>query len=287
MTTIATRKSTRLKEIFNRKGNPVVHVTAPTPLGAKLLEKAGYEYVFIGGNTTLGTMYGKPGIQVGLLEKLRIAKLFARAVDVPVMIDADELCTSSLDFIKRAIPRYIKAGIAGIDIDDRLVKSRRSASAETRGGYTREAAITDVISKEAMVEKIRAIVEAKQGLDPDFIIRARCYVLVAGKGGLPELIDRFKAYRDAGADVLYFRPSIDKEQLRQIVDAVKAPVTTTSSWMSPQEAAEVGLCEVRYPEELERAMNLEGWRHIVAIREKGIAALQEFRERFKDSPYTR
>ena len=51
MTNVATGKSTRLKKIFNRKGDPVVQVTAPTPLGAKLLVHSSSASIITGMST--------------------------------------------------------------------------------------------------------------------------------------------------------------------------------------------------------------------------------------------
>ena len=285
MTTATQKRSARLKELFSGKGKLIVQVSAPTPSGAKLLERAVYDYIFIGGDVTLVSMTGMPGMSIGLPDRLRIAKLFVGAVGLPVLMDADDMSSRDHQYVRRAVPEYIKAGLAGIDMDDRLVRRRRSSELVFRGGYYREPDVAETISLEAMREKISAAVEAKAPLDPDFVIRARCYVLQTGTGGTQEVIRRFRAYREAGADMLYVLGIKTKEQIKEIVQEVDAPVTTPAYWLSPQEAEEIGLRELRYPYELAGAMYSGGWAHITEVRSRGIEAIKEFKERNKDNPY--
>ena len=64
-----------------------------------------------------------------------------------------------------------------------------------------------------------------------------------------------------------------------------APVTAPAYWLSPQEAEEIGLRELRYPYELAGAIYSGGWAHIREVRSRGIEAIKEFKERNKDNPY--
>ena len=285
MTATTRKQSTQLKELFNRQGKPVVQVSAPTPSGAKLLEMAGYDYIFIGGDVTLVSMTGMAGMFMKLPDRLRIAKLFVQAVDLPVLMDADDMSSRGPEYVSQAVPKYINSGLSGIDMDDRLVKRRRNSSLVFRGGYYREPDTSDTISMEAMQEKIRAAVQAKAALDPDFIIRARCYLLLTGTGSTQDVIRRFRAYREAGADMLYVLGIESKEQLQEIINGVDAPVTAPAYWLSPEEAEEMGLRELRYPYELAGAMYSGGWEHIQKVKSRGIEAIKEFKESNKDNPY--
>ena len=93
-------KSKHLREIFYRKGNPVTQVSAPSVYGAKMLEKAGYEYAFLGGDATFGTMLGIPGTYMSLTEKTFIGRYFVRSVDIPVVMDCDEVCGRGPAFMR-------------------------------------------------------------------------------------------------------------------------------------------------------------------------------------------
>ncbi|WP_459591963.1 isocitrate lyase/phosphoenolpyruvate mutase family protein, partial [Enterobacter asburiae] len=63
-----------------------------------------------------------------------------------------------------------------------------------------------IVSKEEMVDRIRAAVDART--DPNFVIMARTDALAVE--GLEAAIDRAQAYVEAGADMLF--PEANTEQ---------------------------------------------------------------------------
>ena len=63
------------------------------------------------------------------------------------------------------------------------------------------------------------------------------------------------------------------------------PVSVPGNGMDVDEGAELGVAEIRYPYELLRAMHSAGWDHIVDIKNRGVAAINDWRERNKDNPY--
>ena len=287
MTTTAKKKSVQLREIFYRKGKPVVHVTPPTPSAARILERAGFEYIFVGGDATMANMTGRPGTEIDLFEKLWIGKLFIESVSLPVLMDADELGRRGPSYIRRVVREYIKLGLAGLDIDDRLLKEEDEIS--TAGAYVREATIGEVMPIENMVAKVRTASEARNEFDPDFVIRVRCYAYEGGtfqgEEGEREVIQRGRAYAEAGADVLYIGGPRSIDEIKRIVDAIPVPVTGPYGWLSPEGAKEAGLCEIRYPYELEHAMHAAGWDYMVDIQKRGMEAIKEFKEKNLDNPY--
>src|SRR5438067_3329863 len=110
-------------------------------------------------------------------------------VEIPVFADAD---TGYGDAISTHYPvrEYIQAGIAGAHIEDQTFPPK--------SGPRRRC-----ISIQEMVGKLRAAMDAKQALDPDFVIMARCDL-----GGVPgasfaEIIERCQAYKaEAQVDVI-------------------------------------------------------------------------------------
>jgi methylisocitrate lyase len=285
--TTGKKKSVQLRELFYRKGKPVIHVTPPTPSAARILERAGFEYIFVGGDATLANMMGRPGTEVDLSEKLFIGKLFVDSVDLPVLMDADDVGRRGPAYIRRVVKEFIALGLAGLDMDDRLLKEDEGVT--TSGAYVREAPIKEVMPMEDMVEKVRVAAEARKELDPDFVIRVRCYAMefgaFEGEEALQEVSRRGHAYAEAGADVLYIGGPRSIDEIKRVVNVVPVPVTGPYSWLSPEGAAEAGLCEIRYPYELERVMHATGWDYMVDIQNRGLKAIEEFREKYKDSPY--
>ena len=271
----------RLREIFSRKGKPVMHVaSAPTAYAARMIEKAGFEYIFLGGDVTFGTMLAMPGTYLTMTEKVFIAKFFVRAVSLPVVMDCDEVCERGPVFLERAVEEYIGIGLAGMDIDDRVFPQSSGAANVDREHGIR----MGVVSTEEMVEKLQAADAVRKKLDPDFMIRVRCYDF-HGDTPLPSIIDRLKRYEAAGADVLYLGGVASPEDTRTVVQALKVPCTVPATWMTYELAKSLGLCEYRQPYELEMAMHAAGWEFLSDFQTRGGAAVTALRQRFLGNPY--
>ncbi|MFT4065539.1 isocitrate lyase/phosphoenolpyruvate mutase family protein [Paraburkholderia sp.] len=275
------RKSTRLRQIFSRKGQPVMHVaSAPTAYAARMIEKAGFEYIFLGGDVTFGTMLAMPGTYLTMTEKVFIAKFFVRAVSLPVVMDCDEVCGRGPAFLERAVEEYIGIGLAGMDIDDRIFPEGSGAANVDREHGIR----MGVVPTEEMVEKIRAASLIRQKLDPDFVIRVRCYDF-HGDTPLEKIIERLQRYEEAGADVLYLGGVSSPEDTRTTVSALKVPCTVPATWMTYELASKLNLCEYRQPYELEMAMHAAGWEFLSDFQKNGTDAVRRLRERFLGNPY--
>ena len=288
MVTSVKKKSTRAREIFFRKGNPAVHMSATSVAAAKQLERAGFEYIFIGGDATLSYMLGVPGSYLGLFERLWLAKFFNEAVDLPVLVDCDHLVTQGPVHAAKTAEELIKIGIAGMDLDDRILPvGAGDAPTAGSGGIVREHVVDlGILPIQETCDKIKAIAEVKKALDPDFVVRARCYALDSNMP-VQEATDAMIAYRDAGADVLYIgRPPRDKEVIRKMVQDIAAPTTAPAQFLTYEDAKDVGLCEVRYPYAHLFAMYSAGWDFLQDFKKRGVVAFTEFQEKNEDNPYS-
>src|SRR6266446_4341957 len=104
--------------------------------------------------------------------------------------DPTEDPVSTARVVCLSVREYIQAGIAGAHIEDQTFPPK--------SGPRRRC-----ISIQEMVGKLRAAMDAKQALDPDFVIMARCDL-----GGVPgasfaEIIERCQAYKaEAQVDVI-------------------------------------------------------------------------------------
>ncbi|MCE2466250.1 MAG: isocitrate lyase/PEP mutase family protein, partial [Dehalococcoidia bacterium] len=201
----------------------------------------------------------------------------------PIVMDVD-VGFGGPTQVAKIVREYIRNGVAGIRIEDGIVRYLRD---KVQGGVHDE-----VTSAEEMVLKVEAASDARNELDPDFLIIARsdCH-FAEGYRGVEEVIERAKAYNKAGADVLFTTSAVKaqgdvKEHIRTVVQGVAPmPVSIPGNGMDVDEGAELGVAEIRYPYELLRAMHSAGWDHIVDIKNRGVQAINEWRERNKDNPY--
>ena len=180
-----------------------------TPMDAMVLEKAGFDFVYMSGYATSLTVFGWP--DVGLLtetEMVTNARNISRAVNVPVIADADTGFGNAINMI-RTIEDYEAAGTAGIHIEDQVSPKRCGHLAGK-----------NIIPLEEAVGKVKAALSAKQ--NRDFVIIARTDAVAAVGGGIEEAIKRGKAYAQAGADMVFCEfPSSDVEMPRKFAAEVR------------------------------------------------------------------
>ena len=156
-------------------------------LHARIAESVGFNAVYM---TGAGTAAEKGFPDVGLLsmtEMVTNAKYIANAVSIPVVCDADTGYGNALN-VQRTVREYEAAGVAGIHIEDQQFPKKC-------GFFEGK----QVIPMEEHVQKIKAALDART--DADFVIIARCDAYAVT--GWEDTIRRCRAYRDAGADLVF------------------------------------------------------------------------------------
>ena len=182
----ATKPTARLRELLAADGL----IVAPfilNALHARIAESVGFNAVYM---TGAGTSAEKGFPDVGMLtmtEMVTNARYIANAVDVPVICDADTGYGNALT-TQRTVREYESAGVAGIHIEDQVFPKKC-------GFFEGK----QVVPMEEHVQKIRAALDARR--DPDFVIIARCDAYAVT--GWEDTVRRCKAYREAGADMVF------------------------------------------------------------------------------------
>lgn len=156
-------------------------------LQARLAVRAGFQAVYM---TGFGTAAARGYPDVGLLtmtEMVENAGYIARAVDVPVIADADTGYGNPIN-VRRTIREYENAGVAAVHIEDQEWPKKCGFFEGKR-----------VIPLEEMEAKVRAACDART--DEDFVIIARTDALAVH--GWEDAIARCRRYHKAGADVVF------------------------------------------------------------------------------------
>ena len=159
-----------------------------TPLHAMIVEKTGYDYIYVGGYDVSLTLLGLP--DVGLItepEMVTNAGHIGRSVKLPVMVDADTGYGNAINVI-RTVREYELAGVAAIHLEDQVSPKRCGSIAGK-----------EVIPVEEACGKIRAAVDART--DPDFVVIARTDA--RGATGFADAVLRGQRYHEAGADMVF------------------------------------------------------------------------------------
>lgn len=178
-------------------------------LSAKIAQYVGFEAMFQTGYGSSAALLGMPDF--GLLnsgETVDNATRIIRAVRVPVLVDADTGYGNPLN-VWRLVRDLESLGAAGIFLEDQVWPKRCGHMVGK-----------DVIPKDEYIPKLRAALEARQS--KDFIIVARTDA--RAPIGLEEAIERGKAYRKAGADVIFVEAPRSVEELKKVADEIDAPL---------------------------------------------------------------
>jgi 2-methylisocitrate lyase-like PEP mutase family enzyme len=171
-------------------------------LQARIAEDAGFEAVYM---TGFGTSAARGFPDLGLLtmtEMAANARAIANAVEVPVICDADTGYGSALN-VFRTVREYEDAGAAALHIEDQVFPKRCGFLSGKQ-----------VIPIADMLPKVRAACDARR--DSELVIIARTDALEPH--GWNEVETRARAYRAAGADLIFVDGIRNRGDLRTYAD---------------------------------------------------------------------
>jgi 2,3-dimethylmalate lyase len=208
--------------------------------GARLVEHAGFEVVYMTGNGVSASLLGQP--DVGLVDLTMFAQHAHRAaacVNIPLICDADTGYGNAVN-VRHTVREFEAAGVAAIHIEDQVLPKRCGQLPGAR----------PVIEFGEAVGKIEAAVAARR--DSDFLIIARTDSAEAH--GLGEAIKRGKAFRKAGADAVFVEMKSSAtilDDLQRVTAEVDAPCLVNVSGkvaeLTAQEIEKLGLRIAIYP----------------------------------------
>jgi 2,3-dimethylmalate lyase len=171
-------------------------------LQARLGVEAGFEAVYM---TGFGTAAARGFPDLGLLtmtEMVGNARAIANSVSVPVICDADTGYGNPLN-VRRTVREYEDAGVAALHIEDQVFPKRCGFFAGKQ-----------VIAMEAMAPKVSAACDARR--DRDLVIIARTDALQPN--GWDDVVRRARAYREAGADLIFVDGIKTLDDLKRYAD---------------------------------------------------------------------
>lgn len=206
-TTTAAEKRRVLRERLD-SGELLRFPGAFNPLSARLIERKGFEGVYISG-AVLSADLGLPDI--GLTTLTEVAgrgQQIARMTELPAIIDADTGFGEPMN-VARTIQTLEDAGLAGTHIEDQI-NPKRCGHLDGKS----------VVDQDTAIKRIRAAVDARR--DPNFLIMARTDIRAVE--GLDAAIDRAKALVDAGADAIFPEAMRDLGEFEAMRAALEVPV---------------------------------------------------------------
>ncbi len=198
-----------LREQLEDKNRIIVLPGVFDALSARIAEQVGFQAMFQTGYGSSAALLGMPDFGfMNAGETVDNARRIIRAVKAPVLVDADTGYGNPLN-VWRLVQDLESLGAVGIFLEDQIWPKRCGHMVGK-----------DVIPKDEYLPKLRAAVEARKSRD--FIIVARTDA--RAPIGLGEAIARGKAYRKAGADVVFVEAPRSVEELKKVADEIDAPL---------------------------------------------------------------
>ena len=170
---------------------------AYNPLTAKLIQEIGYDAVYVSGGVMANDL-GFPDIGLTTIQDVSTRSyLISRVTDLPTIVDID----TGFKSCKETVETFEEFGLTAVHLEDQIER-KRCGHLDNK----------ELISKEAMVKKIEECVSAKK--DDNFKIIARSDA--KSVEGMDKMIDRCKAYIDAGAEIIFPEALRDEKEFEKV-----------------------------------------------------------------------
>lgn len=227
----------KMRELL-ASGKMVVAPGAHDAMTAKIIGRLGFDAVYMTGYGQSASHLGQP--DVGLMsmsEMVMRAAAIVEAAGVPVIADADTGFGNAVN-VMRTVREYEKAGVAVIQLEDQVMPKKCGHMVGR-----------EIIPMDEMVGKIKAAVDAR--VNPDFLIMARTDARTTK--GIEEALKRGKAYKEAGADIVFIESPESQEEMKMINETIEGYTLANmveggrTPLLKNKELAELGYNVTIYP----------------------------------------
>jgi 2-methylisocitrate lyase-like PEP mutase family enzyme len=231
------------------------------------------------GSQVCAYLYGYPDVGLlGLSEMADAVRRITNVTSLPIFADADTGYGNAVN-VYHTVQAYIRAGAAGLHIEDQEAPKKSGTLAGRR-----------LISRQEAVGKYKAAVAAKQELDADFVVCARCDSIGSAGGSFQDAVERSIAYvEEAGVDAIWVNTLTKREEIAEACRRISAPVIAPYYGPRPsptfEEFQQLGAAAVLYPS-LTTANGLQAtWELLHDFKKRGPAVLEEWNKRAQASAY--
>ena len=232
------------------------------PLSARLIERKGFDGVYVSGAVVAADL-GLPDIGLTTLTEVATrAGQIARMTDLPTLVDADTGFGEPMN-VARTVQTMEDAGLAGLHVEDQ-VNPKRCGHLDGK----------QVVDLDTAVKRVKAAVEGRR--DPDFVVMARTDVRAVD--GFDVAVDRARRLVDAGADAIFPVALTGLAEFEAVASAVDVPVLANMTEFgkgelhTARQLQDAGVKIVIWPVTLLRLAMGEAGRGLDEIAEEGTQA---------------
>ncbi|MBK6332573.1 MAG: methylisocitrate lyase [Thermomonas sp.] len=240
--------------------SPLQVMGAITAYAGLMARRTGYKALYLSGGGVAANSLGVPDLGISTMEDvLTDARRIVDATGMPLLVDIDTGWGGAFN-IGRTIRNFERIGVAAVHMEDQVGQKRCGH----RPGK-------EVVTKEEMIDRIRAAVDART--DRDFVIMARTDA--AAVEGLDSAIERAVAYVEAGADMVFPEAMTSLDDYRKVKAAVQVPILAnltefgSTPFYTTDELRDVGVDIALYCCGAYRAMNKAALHFYETVRRDG------------------
>lgn len=223
-----------------------------------LARQAGFSALYLSGAALSASMALPDLGLITLDDVVRRTREICRAAGLPLIVDCDTGFGEVLN-VMRTVRELEEAGAACIQIEDQEFPKKCGHLNDKR-----------LVSSEEMCRKVAAAKKAST----DLVICARTD---AGAHSMDEAIRRANLYAEAGADLIFVEALTNRDDMRRVRDAVKAPLLANMTEfgrtpdVSMSEWSELGYNVVIFPVSAFRAASRSIERFMASLKANGSA----------------
>jgi methylisocitrate lyase len=232
----------------------------PNAATARQVQRVGFDAVYASGAGMANATAGVPDISLlGMTEVVQLAGYIAKAVKIPVVVDADT-GFGGAENVGRTIRELENAGLAGCHIEDQEFPKRCGHLAGKR-----------IVDIDEMVARIKAAVAARR--DSDFMIIARTDA--RSVEDFDRTVKRAEKYLAAGADAIFPEALQSADEFRDFAKVIDLPLLANmtefgkSPLLSFQDLVELGYRMVIFPQSAFRVSMKASEKFLRALKKSG------------------
>ena len=265
-------QTVRISELLKRE-TPLLLPVAHDALSARMIERAGFSAISIGGFGIVGCRLGLPDLGLASFGEINAAVTdIANATVLPLLVDADD-GYGDIKNVARTVRTYESLGVSAIVLEDQV-------SPKKCGHMSVERHIVPVEEAEA---KLAAALGVRSSTDFGIIARTDARSVE----GFDAALARARKYVALGVDALFIEAPSSVEELRIIGQSFELPLLVNAAesgktpLLSPQEYRDLGFSMVLYPATLLLRMVGTFRRTLAALRQGHFATegdLPKFQE---------
>jgi 2-methylisocitrate lyase-like PEP mutase family enzyme len=245
-------------------------------LQAQIAELSGAQIGFVGTALTVRNYLALPDTGVASsTECLQVGGVIARSVSFPVILDGDT-GHGGPDAVRRLVAESIREGLGGLRLDDQPLESKLP---------TQSAGI-EVASREDAVLRYRTAVEARDAIDPSFVIMAQCFARGAVDGGVDEAAARAALYaREAGVDWVQVEGLHSADEVAVVGRDVPGwfSATLRGAFLTQQQNLDLGLAAAWHTLVPVLVLQSAAYEFLADYNERGIDAWADYRKAHADT----